>query len=149
MFGFDHNPPHIHVQYGEYKFTITLEERIVKGSAPSSVIQEVNEFMDSHMSELKDLWEKASKGEKSTESNINMDILSVKNVKYLGTYILLCTFSTGVVKKVDLAPLLKYPAYEDLKDLNQFKQFGLDDTIFWANGADISPEWLYENGQEI
>ena len=64
MFGFDHNPPHIHVQYGEYKFTITLDDRIVKGWAPSSIIKEVNEFMDTHMVELKDLWDKASRGGK-------------------------------------------------------------------------------------
>lgn len=78
-----------------------------------------------------------------------MDSLTIKQVKYLGTYILLCTFSTGIVKKVDLSPLLKYPAYEDLKDENKFLQFGLDDTIFWANGADIAPEWLYDNGIEV
>jgi len=64
LFGFDHNPPHIHVKYGEYKFTITLEERIVTGSAPSDVIRQVNEFMDSHIDQLKDLWEKAQRGEK-------------------------------------------------------------------------------------
>ncbi len=49
LFGFDHNPPHIHVRYGEYNFTITLDERIVTGSAPSNVIQQVNEFMDLHI----------------------------------------------------------------------------------------------------
>lgn len=69
MFGFDHNPPHIHVQYGEYRFTITLANRIVTGTAPSSVIREVNDFMDSHMEELNELWEKASKGEKINKIN--------------------------------------------------------------------------------
>lgn len=67
MFGFDHNPAHIHVRYGEYVFTITFEDRIVKGRAPSWVIAQVNDFMDSHMEELKKLWEKASKGEKITK----------------------------------------------------------------------------------
>ncbi len=62
MFGLDHNPPHIHVKYGEYMFSITLDDRIVKGHAPSSIIDEVNKFMDSHIDELKDLWDKASKG---------------------------------------------------------------------------------------
>ncbi len=62
MFGLDLKPPHIHVKYGEYMFSITLDDRIVNGHAPSSIINEVNKFMDSHIDELKDLWDKASKG---------------------------------------------------------------------------------------
>ncbi len=73
-------------------------------------------------------------------------MLRVTDVEYKGGYILLCTFSTGEKKTVDLAPLLKYPAFEELKDEKMFIQFGLDGTIFWANGADIAPEYLYENG---
>lgn len=73
-------------------------------------------------------------------------ILAVKNVDYLGDYTLLCTFNDGVTKRVDLSPLLKYPAYSELTDKKKFVQFGLDQTIFWANGADIAPEYLYEHG---
>lgn len=62
---------------------------------------------------------------------------------------MLCHFNDGVTKKVDMSPLLSYPAYKILKDENEFKQFGLDMTIFWANGADIAPEWLYEHGIEV
>ena len=73
-------------------------------------------------------------------------ILSVKDVQYISDYVLLCSFSNGERKKVDLSILLKYPAFEELKDINVFRQFGLDGTIFWANGADIAPEFLYEHG---
>ena len=73
-------------------------------------------------------------------------ILTVKDVEYAGDYTLICTFSDGVTKRVDLEPLLKYPAFQELKDKSQFIQFGLDQTIFWANGADIAPEYLYDNG---
>ena len=73
-------------------------------------------------------------------------ILKVIDVEYLGGYKLLCTFNDGVVKTVDLTPLLQYPAYKELVDENLFRQFGLDSTIFWANGADIAPEYLYEHG---
>jgi hypothetical protein len=76
-------------------------------------------------------------------------ILKVTDVDYLGDYTLLCTFNDGTKKKVDLTPLLKYPAYKELEDKKQFVQFGLMSTIFWANGADIAPEYLYENGVNV
>lgn len=72
--------------------------------------------------------------------------LTVKDVDYLGNHSLRCTFSTGEVKDVDMTPLLDAPAFRELKDVNQFRRFGLDETIFWENGADIAPEWLYDHG---
>lgn len=74
-------------------------------------------------------------------------LLTVTDVEYLGDYTLLCSFSTGERRKVDLTPLLAYPAFAELSDKKKFVQFGLEDTIFWANGADIAPEFLYENGK--
>lgn len=73
-------------------------------------------------------------------------MLRVTDVDYLGGYRLECTFNDGVRKTVDLAPLLKYPMFAELKDESKFIQFGLDGTLFWANGADIAPEYLYEHG---
>lgn len=51
-------------------------------------------------------------------------MLKVINVEYLGDYVLLCSFNNGQQKIVDLAPLLQYPAFEELKDKEQFLQFG-------------------------
>ena len=73
-------------------------------------------------------------------------ILNITNVEYLGDYSLLCLFNNGKKKRVDLTPLLSYPAFEELKDESKFIQFGLDGTIFWANGADVSPEYLFDHG---
>lgn len=73
-------------------------------------------------------------------------ILSVIDVEHEGDYTLRCTFSDKTVKDVDLSPILGAPAFRELKNPDQFIQFGLDQTIFWANGADIAPEWLYEHG---
>jgi putative molybdopterin-guanine dinucleotide biosynthesis protein A len=73
-------------------------------------------------------------------------ILNITNVEYLGDYSLLCLFNNGKKKRVDLTPLLSYPAFEELKDKSKFIQFGLDGTIFWANGADVSPEYLFDHG---
>ena len=57
-------------------------------------------------------------------------LLTITDVEYLGDY-----------------TLLSYPAFEELRDKNEFIQFGLDQTIFWKNGADIAPERLYEMGK--
>ena len=75
-------------------------------------------------------------------------MLKVTDVEYMGDYSLLCWFNNGQIKMVDLEPLLKYPMFEELKDKTQFVQFGLDGTLFWANGADIAPEYLLENGSD-
>lgn len=74
-------------------------------------------------------------------------ILILTDIENMDEYTLMCTFSYGVIKIVDLTPLLKYPKFEELTDKEQFVQFGLQGTIFWKNGADISPEYLYEHGK--
>ncbi|HIX85017.1 MAG TPA: DUF2442 domain-containing protein [Candidatus Parabacteroides intestinigallinarum] len=74
-------------------------------------------------------------------------LLRVTDVEYLGDYTLLCDFNNGERKKVNLEPLLSFPAFEELRDKDKFVQFGLDGTIFWANGADIAPEYLLEHGE--
>lgn len=73
-------------------------------------------------------------------------MLAIKDVEYQGEYTIACVFNDGVKKRIDLTSLLQYPAFEELRDLNKFVQFGLDGTIFWSNGADIAPEYLYEHG---
>lgn len=73
-------------------------------------------------------------------------ILLVTTAEYLVNYTLLCTFNNGEKRKVDLTPLLSYPAYAELKDEKEFERYGVDGTVFWANGADIAPEYLFENG---
>jgi len=75
-------------------------------------------------------------------------LLTITDVEYLGDYSLLCSFNNGQRRKVDLTPLLIYPAFAELRDKNNFIQFGLDQTIFWSNGADIAPEYLFEHGVE-
>ncbi len=69
LYGFDHNPPHIHVRRGSEEFTITIKERIVEGRAKAKSIAMVNEFLDQHESEVMELWRKAQRGEKITKIN--------------------------------------------------------------------------------
>lgn len=72
-------------------------------------------------------------------------ILMVTSAEYVGGHTLLCTFNNGEKRKVDLIPLLDFPAYKELKDESEFIRYGVDGTVFWANGADIAPEYLFEN----
>ena len=69
IYGFDHNPPHIHVRSGDGEFTITLQTREIEGKARVRTIQIVNEFIDEHFDELNELWEKAQRGEKIEKIN--------------------------------------------------------------------------------
>lgn len=72
--------------------------------------------------------------------------IKVVDVEYKGQYMLRCTFNDGSVKLIDMTPVLDAPAFRELKDIEKFRQFGFDETVFWANGADIAPEWLYSKG---
>ena len=69
IYGFDHNPPHIHVRRGSEQFTITIKDRVVEGLAKSKSISLVNEFLDTHEAEVMELWEKAQRGEQITKIN--------------------------------------------------------------------------------
>ena len=71
----------------------------------------------------------------------------VKNVKYLSGYKLELTFEDGSVRFVDLEPHLDGEIFAPLKNIEYFKtvQVSRDiDTIVWKNGADLSPDFLYE-----
>ena len=63
IYGFDHNPPHIHVRSGTDDFSITIKDRVIEGVARSKTVSIINQFMNEHEDELMELWEKAQKGE--------------------------------------------------------------------------------------
>jgi hypothetical protein len=76
----------------------------------------------------------------------------VKDVKYLSEYKLLLTFEDESLRQVDLATHLDGEVFEPLKDINSFKSVHLNtdlDTIVWQNGADMSPDFLYEIGVPV
>lgn len=73
----------------------------------------------------------------------------VKHAKYLEGYKIQLTFDNNEIKIVDLEKHLSGEIFEPLKNLSYFKTFKLDEdlyTITWENGADISPDFLYEIG---
>ena len=63
MFYNDHNPPHFHVNYGEYRIVISIDDEIVNGYMPKRALKLVFEWMDINKEELLANWEKCQKGE--------------------------------------------------------------------------------------
>jgi hypothetical protein len=76
----------------------------------------------------------------------------VTDASYLGGYKLQIQFENQEVRKVDLGEHLDGPIFQPLKDLAYFRQFEVNhdiDTIVWPNGADFSPDFLYEIGKIV
>ena len=74
----------------------------------------------------------------------------VKNVQYISDYKLLLTFEDESTRLVDLEHHLNGEIFEPLKNVAYFRTVRVDhdiDTIVWENGADFSPDFLYEIGE--
>ena len=63
MFYNDHNPPHFHAVYGEFKVVININDEIVEGFMPKRELKLVFEWMDLKKTELIENWNLAQKGE--------------------------------------------------------------------------------------
>ena len=76
----------------------------------------------------------------------------VKKAVHAGVYRPLLTFEDGDERLVDLKPHLSGEIFEPLKDPEYFRGFRVNegiDTVAWPNGADFSPDFLYEIGQPV
>ena len=56
MFFNDHNPPHFHVVYGDFKAVINIDDEIVEGFMPKRALKLVFEWMELHKKELIENW---------------------------------------------------------------------------------------------
>ena len=69
---------------------------------------------------------------------------------YIGGYSLRIRFEDDEFRIVDLSEHLDGQVFEPLKDLSFFRRFIVNhdiDTVVWPNGADFSPDFLYEIGE--
>ena len=76
----------------------------------------------------------------------------VRRATYAGEFRLLVVFENGDERLVDLEPHLDGPIFEPLKDPAYFRDFRINediDTVVWENGADFSPDFLYEIGLPV
>ena len=75
-------------------------------------------------------------------------ILHVVNAKYVRDYIIWVRFNDGIDGEVDLSVELEGEVFGPLKDKALFKTVKVDSllqTVVWDNGADLAPEFLYDN----
>ena len=62
MYPEDHNPPHFHVRYNEFRAIIGIKDRNVIGEMPNRALKIVFEWLDIHKKELMDNWNNLQKG---------------------------------------------------------------------------------------
>jgi hypothetical protein len=76
----------------------------------------------------------------------------ITEVEYESGYCLRLRFEDGSFRGADLADHLDGDVFEPLRDVNLFRTARLNtdiDTVVWDNGADMSPDFLYEIGKPL
>jgi hypothetical protein len=74
--------------------------------------------------------------------------LHVKEAKYLHDYVIWLRFNDGAEGEIDLVGELDGEVFGPLRDPEAFRRLRVDpelETVVWENGADLAPEFLYEN----
>lgn len=66
MYYSEHNPPHFHVTYNDYKATIDIQTGEVEGKLPRRVLSLVYEWLDLHKDDLMENWRKMEQGSDMT-----------------------------------------------------------------------------------
>lgn len=72
----------------------------------------------------------------------------IEEAKYIGNYVIWLKFRDGLSGEVDLANELRGVIFQPLRDKEYFKSFYIHPEIknlSWKNGADFSPEYLYNS----
>ena len=74
----------------------------------------------------------------------------VIEARYVRAHTVWLRFRDGSSGEIDLAPALRGPIMEPLKDVRFFQELQIHPefhTLFWPNGADFAPEFLHDNVQ--
>jgi hypothetical protein len=59
----EHNPPHFHAQYGDYKISVDIITGVVEGKFPKRALSAVIEWCDKYKDQLMEDWELAARHE--------------------------------------------------------------------------------------
>ena len=63
MYNSEHNPPHFHIRYNDYRATMDINTGEINGNLPRRVLNLVYVLFDQHKDELKENWLRMEKGE--------------------------------------------------------------------------------------
>lgn len=63
MYFKDHNPPHIHIQYGDWNATMSFDGKIMSGSLPDAQKKLAVAWCEIHKEELMADWDLCKAGE--------------------------------------------------------------------------------------
>ena len=58
----DHQPPHFHAWYGDYKIIVSIKDGVIKGEMPGRVVKLVLEWLELHRDDLMKNWQRAQSG---------------------------------------------------------------------------------------
>jgi len=72
----------------------------------------------------------------------------IVDARYVAGHVVWLRFRDGTSGEIDLAPALRGPVFEPLRDPAVFRQFQVHpelNTLVWPNGDDFEPELLHDN----
>jgi len=71
----------------------------------------------------------------------------VIKVKVISDYWIEAEFADGAIRRFDMGPYLKYPAFAALAEGDWFKRVHVvNGAVTWSEEIDLSPDTLYLNG---
>jgi len=65
----DHNPPHFHAWYGDFKIIVSILDGTVEGKMPKRALNMIFEWLEIHKDELMENWENARLGKQLNKIN--------------------------------------------------------------------------------
>ncbi|HLG19431.1 MAG TPA: DUF2442 domain-containing protein [Bdellovibrionota bacterium] len=74
----------------------------------------------------------------------------VRNARHIKDFQVEVSFNEGTTFRIDLKNELTGEIFRPLRDAKEFSKFKVHpelETLVWENGADFSPEYLYELGK--
>ncbi|MCX6270748.1 MAG: DUF4160 domain-containing protein [Bacteroidetes bacterium] len=58
----DHDPPHFHAWYGEYRVSVSIKDQVIRGEMPARALNLVFEWLSEHKEELLLNWQNSKNG---------------------------------------------------------------------------------------